>query len=56
MDPDPHVHVEGISTFLEAGFDHVYVHQVGSDQDGFFDFYESAVLPELAGLEVGARR
>ena len=54
--PDPERHVEGISTFLEAGFDHVYVHQVGSDQDGFFDFYKRAVLPELAGLEAGARR
>jgi len=54
--PDPERHVEGISAFVEAGFDHVYVHQVGSDQDGFFDFYESAVLPELAGLGAAARR
>ncbi len=54
--PDPDRHVEGISTLLEAGFDHVYVHQVGSDQDGLFDFYENAVLPELAGLEGVARR
>jgi hypothetical protein len=54
--PDPERHVEGITRFLDAGFDHVYVHQVGSDQDGFFEFYESAVLPALAGLEAGARR
>jgi coenzyme F420-dependent glucose-6-phosphate dehydrogenase len=27
--------------------DHVYVHQVGPDQEGFFDFYEAKVLPEL---------
>jgi G6PDH family F420-dependent oxidoreductase len=54
--PDPDRHLEGITKFLDAGFDHVYVHQVGSDQEGFFELYESAVLPELAGLELGARR
>ncbi len=28
--------------------DHVYVHQVGPDQDGVFDFYERDVLPAFA--------
>jgi hypothetical protein len=28
--------------------DHVYVHQIGPDQEGFFSFYEREVLPELA--------
>ena len=31
----------------DAGYDHVYVHQVGPDQDGFFRFYEEEVLPEF---------
>jgi coenzyme F420-dependent glucose-6-phosphate dehydrogenase len=45
--PDPEVHLEAIREYVDAGYDHVYVHQVGPDQDGFFDFYEGSVLPAL---------
>ncbi|MFL5897907.1 MAG: TIGR03557 family F420-dependent LLM class oxidoreductase [Solirubrobacterales bacterium] len=45
--PDPEKHLEAIREYLDAGYDHVYVHQVGPDQDGFFDFYERSVLPAL---------
>lgn len=44
---DPELHLEMIGRFTDAGFDHVYVHQIGPDQDGFFDFYETEVLPKL---------
>lgn len=44
-DPDPETHIENINTFLDAGYDHVYVHQVGPDQESFFQFYEDEVLP-----------
>jgi coenzyme F420-dependent glucose-6-phosphate dehydrogenase len=47
--PNPERHLEAIREYIDAGYDHVYVHQAGPDQDGFFDFYESAVLPELRG-------
>ncbi|HLY37454.1 MAG TPA: hypothetical protein VKU61_05420 [Candidatus Binatia bacterium] len=30
-----------------AGHTHVCVHQVGPDQEGFFDFYEREVLPRF---------
>jgi coenzyme F420-dependent glucose-6-phosphate dehydrogenase len=43
--PDPDRHVEMIDRFVDAGFDHVYVHQIGPDQQGFFDFYREQVLP-----------
>ena len=36
--PDPDDYRKEIDAFEEAGFDHVYVHQVGSDQEGFFEF------------------
>lgn len=37
--PDPERHVAAIRHYLDAGFDEVYVNQIGSDQEGFFDFY-----------------
>jgi coenzyme F420-dependent glucose-6-phosphate dehydrogenase len=48
--PDPEAHLNGIREFAEAGFDHVYVHQVGPEQDAFFDFYAAEVLPEAEAL------
>jgi G6PDH family F420-dependent oxidoreductase len=45
--PDPAVHLAGIRAYREAGFDEVYVSQVGPDAEGFFDFYASQVLPRL---------
>jgi len=44
-DPDPETHVENIREFVDAGYDHVYVHQVGPDQASFFECYESDVIP-----------
>jgi coenzyme F420-dependent glucose-6-phosphate dehydrogenase len=44
--PDPEAHLEAIRSYLDAGYDHVYLHQVGPDQEGFFRFYEREVLPK----------
>jgi coenzyme F420-dependent glucose-6-phosphate dehydrogenase len=49
--PDRDAHLEGIAKYAEAGFDHVYVHQVGPHQEGFLDFYASEVLPAVRELE-----
>lgn len=45
--PDPELHMQAIKKYIDAGFTHVYVHQVGPDQDGFFDFYEKEILPRF---------
>jgi G6PDH family F420-dependent oxidoreductase len=45
--PDPERHRAAIEEYIDAGYDHVYVHQIGPDQDGFLDFYEREVLPSL---------
>jgi G6PDH family F420-dependent oxidoreductase len=42
--PDPAAHLAAIDEFAEAGYDHVYVHQVGPDQEGFLDFYAREIL------------
>lgn len=44
-DPDPEVHVENLQKFVDAGYDHIYVHQVGPNQEAFFEFYEDEVMP-----------
>ena len=48
--PDAQKHLEAIAKFAKAGFDHVYVHQVGPDQEGFMRFYEREILPNAGAL------
>ena len=48
--PDPQRHLDGIAEFVKAGFDSVYVHQVGPDQEGFMRFYEREILPNAGAL------
>jgi G6PDH family F420-dependent oxidoreductase len=43
--PDPERHRTAIDAYVDAGFDHVYVHQIGPDQEGFLRFYEREILP-----------
>ncbi|MFF4655264.1 LLM class F420-dependent oxidoreductase [Streptomyces sp. NPDC001381] len=40
-------HVAALKAFADAGFDRIYVNQIGPDQRGFFDFYRTKVLPRL---------
>ncbi|MGO4752414.1 TIGR03557 family F420-dependent LLM class oxidoreductase [Streptomyces sp. 2MCAF27] len=46
---DPDAHVAALSAYADAGFDTVYVNQIGPEQRGFFDFYRTKVLPQLTG-------
>jgi G6PDH family F420-dependent oxidoreductase len=46
--PDPAVHRDAIREYLDAGFDEVFVQQVGGSAEGFFEFYAGQVLPQLA--------
>jgi G6PDH family F420-dependent oxidoreductase len=43
---DVEAHKAKIQEFIDAGFEHVYVHQVGPDQESFFRFYEKKILPD----------
>jgi G6PDH family F420-dependent oxidoreductase len=53
--PDPKKHLDAIREFTNAGFDHVFVHQVGHDQQGFADFYRSEIIPELRQITANGR-
>lgn len=46
--PDPERHVAAIEKFAEAGFDQIYVNQIGPEQEGFFDFYAKELRPRLS--------
>jgi G6PDH family F420-dependent oxidoreductase len=46
--PDPAKYLAKIQEFTEAGFTHVYIHQVGPDQEGFFRFAEKEILPNVS--------
>ena len=45
--PDPARHLEQIQRYIDAGFDHVYIHQIGPDQEGFCQFYAQEILPKF---------
>jgi coenzyme F420-dependent glucose-6-phosphate dehydrogenase len=45
--PDPEKHLDAIRAHVDAGFDHVYLHQIGPNQEGAIRFLESEVLPKL---------
>jgi G6PDH family F420-dependent oxidoreductase len=45
--PDPEPHREMIRQYIDAGYDEVYVQQIGPNQREFFDFYEKELLPEF---------
>jgi coenzyme F420-dependent glucose-6-phosphate dehydrogenase len=48
--PDVEPVIESVKEFLDAGYDHVYFHQIGPDQDGFFRFWSESLQPALAEL------
>jgi G6PDH family F420-dependent oxidoreductase len=45
--PDVDRHVAAAQEFVDAGFDEVYVQQIGPDQDEFFAAWRTHVLPQL---------
>jgi coenzyme F420-dependent glucose-6-phosphate dehydrogenase len=45
--PDPDRYREAIKEYEDAGYDHVFVHQIGADQDAFFRFFEAEILARV---------
>ena len=52
--PDPEPVVAQCREALDAGFTHLYFHQVGRDQEGFFRFWEQELRPRLEALPAAA--
>lgn len=49
--PAPDRHLEAIDRFIQAGYDHLILLQVGPDQDGFLDLFERELAPALRDRE-----
>ncbi len=52
--PQPQPILDAIATYVDAGYDHVYLHQVGPDQQGFLAFAAKAIVPEFSSDPVRA--
>jgi len=52
LGPDPAPYLKAIRSMQENGFDHVYLHQVGPDQEGFFNFFTGQLFPLLEKEEL----
>jgi len=45
--PDPERYLEMIRKYDDAGFTHVYIHQIGENQDEFAEFAQRELMPKL---------
>lgn len=45
--PSIAAHIDAIGRYLDAGFDHVVLTQIGPDQDAFIDAFERDIAPAL---------
>lgn len=45
--PSAEDHLKAIGRYVEAGFDHIVLVQIGPDQDYFMDFFERELAPAL---------
>jgi G6PDH family F420-dependent oxidoreductase len=52
--PDASKYLAKIDEYVQAGFDHVYLHQIGPDQSGFIRFAEREILPRYAEAKARA--
>jgi coenzyme F420-dependent glucose-6-phosphate dehydrogenase len=52
--PDPAVHLAKIQAYIDAGYDHVYVHQIGPDQAGFLEFARRELIPAVGSTSRAA--
>jgi hypothetical protein len=45
--PDPQPYLDLIAKYADAGFTHVYMHQIGDNQDEFAQIAAKELMPKL---------
>lgn len=48
LGPSPEPHLKAIREYVDAGYDHLILSQIGPEQDAFFEFFERELRPALA--------
>lgn len=48
LGPSPEPHLKAIREYIDAGYDHLILTQIGPEQDAFFEFFERELRPALA--------
>lgn len=46
--PDMDRHLEAVRAYAQAGFDELYIQQIGNNQDEFFEAYREHILPQFS--------
>jgi G6PDH family F420-dependent oxidoreductase len=54
--PDLDDYLEVIERYADAGFDHIWLHQIGTEQEEFLDFCQRELLPALQSNGSSPRR
>lgn len=49
--PDVEPILKSVRQYRDAGYDHLYFHQIGPDQHGVLDFWTNALQPAVADLD-----
>jgi hypothetical protein len=52
LGPNPAPYLKAIQAYQESGFDHVYLHQIGPNQEGFIKFFKNELMPLLEKEEL----
>jgi G6PDH family F420-dependent oxidoreductase len=52
LGPNPAPYLKAIKSLQEYGYDHIYIHQIGPDQEGFLNFFSTELLPLLEKEEL----
>jgi G6PDH family F420-dependent oxidoreductase len=52
LGPNPTSYLKAIQALQGNGYDHIYLHQIGPDQKGFFDFFRNELMPLLEKEEL----
>jgi coenzyme F420-dependent glucose-6-phosphate dehydrogenase len=47
LGPDVDEYIDQVKEYDEAGYTHVYFHQIGPDQNGFLEFAQNELFPKL---------
>jgi G6PDH family F420-dependent oxidoreductase len=54
--PSAEKHLEAIGRYVDAGYDHIVLTQIGPDQDYFFDLFERELKPALRARKTARRK